>query len=173
MSSAIFSSLTMFSSLPLIHVLTNMSMKGCVNFKVWIHWMMSSSHVNIDLYVGKTLIRQVEGWWSTDFSYQKVCTYNTGMGQYFSYKCSKTTLSTRGSEGANESGSSNRVATVNLKSHFSPQPSDTVIFIVLRAYLNMSMTDGPLRQRGRRAEAAWPFADVAFLPSFSCTHGGG
>jgi hypothetical protein len=43
---------------------------------------------------------------------------------HYFYKCSKTTLSTRGSEGANESGSFNQVATVNLKSHFSPQPFD-------------------------------------------------
>jgi hypothetical protein len=41
----------------------------------------------------------------------------------------------RGLRGANESGSSNQSPTVTFQFHFSLQPSDTVIFIVLRAYL--------------------------------------
>jgi hypothetical protein len=52
-------------------------------------------------------------------------------------------------KGANESGSSNQVATVKSASHFSPQPSDAVIFLSLLAYLDDSMTVGPMCVRGR------------------------
>jgi hypothetical protein len=68
--------------------------------------------------------------------------------------------------GANESGSSNHVATVNLQTHFSPQPSDAVIVLSLFVCLSRSMTDGALRAWGQRAEATKSLAQVAFLPSF-------
>jgi hypothetical protein len=51
-------------------------------------------------------------------------------------------------KGANESGSSNQHATVNLPSRFSPQPSDQSDFFSLVQFWKDSMTGGTFYVRG-------------------------